>query len=99
MKAVKKLGFVMNRLAFIGPLLKAGQKVKHEGFPLWVSVLEGDTKAQNRMKKYCIQDTKLLVTLYKRSEEHTSELQSLMRISYAVLCLNKKNKINKRNNI
>src|SRR3546814_1903063 len=28
-----------------------------------------------------------------RSEEHTSELQSLMRISYAVFCLNKKKKI------
>src|SRR3546814_1561094 len=28
----------------------------------------------------------------KRSEEHTSELQSLMRISYAVFCLQKKNK-------
>src|SRR3546814_4410820 len=27
----------------------------------------------------------------RRSEEHTSELQSLMRISYAVFCLNKKN--------
>src|SRR3546814_1060205 len=27
-----------------------------------------------------------------RSEEHTSELQSIMRISYAVLCLKKKNK-------
>src|SRR3546814_8237663 len=27
-----------------------------------------------------------------RSEEHTSELQSLMRISYAVLCLKQKNK-------
>src|SRR3546814_8605875 len=27
-----------------------------------------------------------------RSEEHTSELQSLMRISYAVFCLNKKKK-------
>src|SRR3546814_5683122 len=27
-----------------------------------------------------------------RSEEHTSELQSLMRISYAVLCLKKKNR-------
>src|SRR3546814_4316307 len=26
----------------------------------------------------------------RRSEEHTSELQSLMRISYAVFCLNKK---------
>src|SRR3546814_7187182 len=28
---------------------------------------------------------------YERSEEHTSELQSLMRISYAVFCLKKKN--------
>src|SRR3546814_14146200 len=32
-----------------------------------------------------------------RSEEHTSELQSLMRISYAVFCLKKKKKITKRN--
>src|SRR3546814_8481166 len=29
---------------------------------------------------------------WPRSEEHTSELQSLMRISYAVFCLKKKNK-------
>src|SRR3546814_1023071 len=33
-----------------------------------------------------------------RSEEHTSELQSLMRISYAVFCLKKKNQ-NKTNNM
>src|SRR3546814_8946583 len=32
-----------------------------------------------------------------RSDEHTSELQSLMRISYAVLCLKKKKKSNARN--
>src|SRR3546814_7199343 len=32
--------------------------------------------------------------LSRRSEEHTSELQSLMRISYAVFCLKKKNKHN-----
>src|SRR3546814_2121725 len=32
------------------------------------------------------------VLMTKRSEEHTSELQSLMRISYAVFCLKKKNK-------
>src|SRR3546814_8503580 len=31
------------------------------------------------------------VTAVSRSEEHTSELQSLMRISYAVFCLKKKN--------
>src|SRR3546814_3941555 len=33
------------------------------------------------------------VVLYDRSEEHTSELQSLMRISYAVFCLKKKKHI------
>src|SRR3546814_8082257 len=32
---------------------------------------------------------------YFRSEEHTSELQSLMRISYAVFCLQQKTKIHK----
>src|SRR3546814_7695013 len=37
-----------------------------------------------------ISDDKGAVAL--RSEEHTSELQSLMRISYAVFCLNKKKK-------
>src|SRR3546814_2460514 len=31
-----------------------------------------------------------------RSEEHTSELQSLMRISYAVFCLNNKNNLSRQ---
>src|SRR3546814_7658079 len=36
----------------------------------------------------------------RRSEEHTSELQSLMRISYAVFCLKKKNnQINQENTL
>src|SRR3546814_9807643 len=43
----------------------------------------------------------LITSDTRRSEEHTSELQSLMRISYAVFCLKKKNKkntnINKHN--
>src|SRR3546814_7971939 len=34
-----------------------------------------------------------------RSEEHTSELQSLMRISYAVFCLTKKQKTNSKSHI
>src|SRR3546814_6972715 len=34
----------------------------------------------------------ILPVLEQRSEEHTSELQSLMRISYAVFCMKKKNK-------
>src|SRR3546814_1030743 len=38
-----------------------------------------------------IGDTSIIVRPNGRSEEHTSELQSLMRISYAVFCLKKKN--------
>src|SRR3546814_5213990 len=34
--------------------------------------------------------------IHSRSEEHTSELQSLMRISYAVFCLKKKNNKHER---
>src|SRR3546814_7978652 len=38
--------------------------------------------------------TNRCITSDQRSEEHTSELQSLMRISYAVFCLKKKNNKN-----
>src|SRR3546814_627222 len=42
-------------------------------------------------------DIKRVIAYSTRSEEHTSELQSLMRISYAVFCLKKKTKITKKN--
>src|SRR3546814_3467936 len=38
---------------------------------------------------------RVVIIARQRSEEHTSELQSLMRISYAVFCLKKKKTINK----
>src|SRR3546814_2667961 len=40
-------------------------------------------------------DATQIDTTFSRSEEHTSELQSLMRISYAVFCLKKKTVIKK----
>src|SRR3546814_1562320 len=45
--------------------------------------------AANRSAAACSNRTAFAPT--RRSEEHTSELQSLMRISYAVFCLKKKN--------
>src|SRR3546814_1508657 len=39
-------------------------------------------------------DAEHLLALALRSEEHTSELQSLMRTSYAVFCLHKKTRYN-----
>lgn len=63
-KAVRKFGFFVNRLAFIGPFLGVGAKVKHEGFDLWVKVMQGDVRAQRKMAKYCKQDVVLLEKLY-----------------------------------
>lgn len=65
-KTVRKFGFLMNRLAYIGPLLKVGQKVKHEGFELWAKVIAGDEKAQLKMERYNRQDVILLEKLYKK---------------------------------
>jgi hypothetical protein len=65
-KTVKKFGFNMNRLAYIGPLLGLGGKVKHQGFNMWKDVMDGDNKARRAMQKYCIQDVKLLVKLYNK---------------------------------
>lgn len=64
LKAVKKMGFFMNRLGFVAPLLGLGGKMEHEGMALWTKVIDGDTKAQERMGKYCKQDVKLLEKLY-----------------------------------
>lgn len=66
LKTVKKLGLLMNKLAYTAPLIQAGRKLKHEGFPLWSKVLEGDEKARERMKKYNIQDIVVLEKLYNR---------------------------------
>src|SRR3546814_1620442 len=73
-----------------------------------VAVLEKGTRADSRAMRTLLADLGGLmarervkspalivvgeVVLRSRLEEHTSELQSLMRISYAVFCLKKKNK-------
>src|SRR3546814_5867316 len=47
----------------------------------------------SEVSEYHNQFARITQNLESRSEEHTSELQSLMRISYAVFCLKKKNKL------
>src|SRR3546814_2265012 len=52
----------------------------------------GATQSLTRMRKIGRRPKALdAESPLRRSEEHTSELQSLMRISYAVFCLKKKN--------
>src|SRR3546814_4442167 len=51
------------------------------------SNLINQRESQRIIDECCVE---ILVPIMGRSEEHTSELQSLMRISYAVFCLKKK---------
>jgi RNase_H superfamily len=66
LKVVKKFAFNMNRLAYIGPLLGLGAKEKHAGFNLWKDVMNGCPKAQKKMTRYCIQDVRITIKLYKK---------------------------------
>src|SRR3546814_1052626 len=54
---------------------------------------DGDRRVGRRLQVYGA-DAGGHILGHARSEEHTSELQSLMRISYAVFCLKKKKKNN-----
>src|SRR3546814_8474082 len=74
-----------------GPLAQRARSKLADGKPLEALHLLDialTAEAQNRDALTAKKDA--LQTL--RSEEHTSELQSLMRISYAVFCLKKKSK-------
>src|SRR3546814_7991847 len=76
-----------------------GSRVQIEGEPEAAArardVLTG---LYNRLDEGHDIDAGMVDAIIARSEEHTSELQSLMRISYAVFCLKKKNKQRKQHN-
>lgn len=66
LKTVRKMGFSMNKLAHVGPLMDVGAKLEHEGFSLWAKVLDDDPKAQRKMQTYNEQDVVLLEKVYKK---------------------------------
>lgn len=55
-----------NKLDYISQRLLGDRKTPHTGFRLWKECLEGDAKAWALMKKYSIQDTKLMLPLYEK---------------------------------
>src|SRR3546814_8126175 len=59
-------------------------------FNLNLGALIGSVGFRYRLYSRSGVDAKNIARIVARSEEHTSELQSLMRISYAVFCLTKK---------
>src|SRR3546814_221744 len=70
-------------------LLAAGQRPRLLAEPL----AEPRKQGEHALAAAPCASTRMRVAADLRSEEHTSELQSLMRISYAVFCLKKKKNI------
>jgi DNA polymerase elongation subunit (family B) len=67
MKIVKdKFRFPSNKLDYVAQTIKIGEKVRHEGFELWVKCMARDQAAWDKMEKYNIHDVVLLDSLYKR---------------------------------
>src|SRR3546814_8578716 len=78
---------VYNGGAFLG---EAIESVLRQTLPDWNYVILDNCSTDETPEiaaAYAAKDSRIRVL---RSEEHTSELQSLMRISYAVFCLKKK---------
>src|SRR3546814_5532096 len=78
------------------PALAATEHQEQVDNPYGLSALwaQGDVVARLVLIIMLIMSGATWYIMIMRSEEHTSELQSLMRISYAVFCLKKKKKIN-----
>src|SRR3546814_4447466 len=82
------------RVCTPGDLLFVSRPEPHDVIPVssetMAAIVRGD--ALNQAAVFKVSDRVKHAKHGERSEEHTSELQSLMRISYAVLCLKKKKK-------
>src|SRR3546814_5163139 len=71
---------------------------QHDALPIWWRIIGGNQAFQDglydlpNMHRPIVFAIKTIGKRRNRSEEHTSELQPLMRISYSVFCLQKKNK-------
>src|SRR3546814_4324942 len=91
-----RLGFQLFQLDLAQPLLEVALRGDRLGVA--ARVAGGDRRRQHvdQEVRVRVQEERhrvpRLPRLFARSEEHTSELQSLMRISYAVFCLKKKKK-------
>src|SRR3546814_6235962 len=81
----------------VGGTINIRTRVPSDEFGVTTTISYGDIFASGRQRSRPYMRGFLMldsgdITGMGRSEEHTSELQSLMRISYAVFCLKKKTK-------
>src|SRR3546814_5985472 len=78
------------KTGMIGGHISFDLQVVESGTPLVFDNVRRKVDIKSLPQEVSLMGTNFTVQSYDRSEEHTSELQSLMRNSYAVFCLKKK---------
>jgi uncharacterized protein YprB with RNaseH-like and TPR domain len=71
-KTARKMGLPSGKLDYLSQRLGIGQKVKHDGFKLWVDVFNECPKAQAKMAQYCAGDVRLTERVYNKLRPHIS---------------------------
>ena len=86
-KAKTGFNFNSNRLDYIAKFFGVGEKLQHEGFPMWVKCMQGDKKALSDMVEYCERDIIVLEDVYNVMQSyilpntHTGVLNNNMKYS------------------
>ena len=77
-----------NKLNTLGKELVQMEKRDHEGWDLWVKVSERNQRAQSEMSKYCEQDVRLLLKIYKILRPFTTQIPNynILRGSKELIC-------------
>jgi DNA polymerase elongation subunit (family B) len=65
-QTVRGLKLASGKLGYVAPVLGVGEKIKHDGLPLWRAVAAKDPSAVRKMAEYCARDSSVLLPMYLR---------------------------------
>lgn len=87
-RTVAKRYFALNsnKLDYIGKYLNLGQKIHHEGMPLWFDCMEGKAEAWKTMRTYNVNDITLLEKIYLKLRPWIKNHPNLADYDTAVVC-------------
>ena len=84
--ARKRFKFPSNKLEFIVNTIGIGEKLKHEGFDLWVRCMAGEESAWKLMRQYNIHDVALTELLYERLKPWLYNVPSFAAYAQKRIC-------------
>lgn len=83
-----KMKFLSNKLDFVSRAMGIGNKVEHEGFPLWIACMAGDKAAWSRMREYNEQDVLLTEQLYDKLKPWITSGVNRSAVKHSLVCPN-----------